>query len=319
MYLIKELFFSLLKASNRLDEKKSFLFINKFILYNIKNNITKKIKQPLKQIKHKEYKIYQKIFNFNDFQNEIIKYKNNEQLLEEKIFKLQLCIIKNLIKHYGNISQIFTDDIYKKAKLKNILIKNNIIEKENKNNFIDLVSLSKINSSVKKIIKSTFNNDVNYKFNIIQEVQDEKESEKNSNIINKTNNISSINNDDISDEILFIDKKESDYNEDIINCNNIKTKNISNSINNFKNDYSNSIRENSNIKKEDKKNIRKNIRKELIGINKKRFKGKDLNFEEFGFDYFENKKIQKKENIFKIGFFSKKKKDKKDEILIEFI
>ena len=319
LILIKELFFSLLKESNRLDEKKSFLFRNKFILYNIKNSINKNIKQPLKQIKRKEYKIYQRIFKFYDFQNEIPKFKSKEQILDEQIFKLQLCIIKNLIKHYGNISQIFTDDILQKEKLKKTLIKNNIIEKENKNNYIDLVSFNKINSSVKKIIKSTFNNDVNYKFNIIQEVQDEKESEKNSNIINKTNNISSINNDDISDEILFIDKKESDYNEDIINCNNIKTKNISNSINNFKNDYSNSIRENSNIKKEDKKNIRKNIRKELIGINKKRFKGKDLNFEEFGFDCSDNNKIQKKENLFKIGFFSKKKKDKKDEKLIEFI
>ena len=43
-------------------------------------------------------------------------------------------------------------------------------------------------------------------------------------------------------------------------------------------------------------------------MNKKKFKGKDLNFDEFDFDFYTNKKI-KKENIFKIGFYNKRKKD----------
>ena len=112
---------------------------------------------------------------------------------------------------------------------------------------------------------------------------------------------------DISDEILFIDKRESDINEGNIKYN--KNKNTI-SINYYRNDYSNSLPDNSSKKKEynNEKNIKKNIRKELIGIgiNKKKFKGKDLNFDEFGIDCYDNNKIRRKDNIFKIGFFTKK-------------
>ena len=221
-----------------------------------------------------------------------------------------------MVKHYGNISQIYINDFIKKERLKNILYKNNIIEneKENKNNFIDLVALNKINTSVKKIIKSTFNNNVKYNYNIIKEVQEEKESEKNSNLINKTSNISSLMNDinDISDEILFIDRRDIDINEGNMIYNKNKNNNTSD-INYFRNDYSNSIKDNSSKKNEYKynneKKIKKNIRKELIGlgagIEKKKFKGKMLNFDEFCFDY--DYKIPKKDNVFKIGFFNKKK------------
>ena len=304
----KENFFTLLKQSNRLKENKSFVFINFFILNIIKNNFNKKIKSPLIYIKNKEIEIYKKIFKVSFFENDINKYLENIKNLEEKLFKLQLSIIKNLIKHYGNISQIYTHDLSKKEKLRNILFKNNIIEKEkdNENNFLDLVTLNKINISVKNIIKNTFNNDVKYNCNIIKEVQEEKESEKNSNMNNKASSISSLIN-DISDEILFIDKREND-NEANINI--IKSNNSIKFINYFKNDYSNSLQENSSKKKElnNEKKVKKNIRKQLIGIgiNKKRFKGKNLNFDEFEIDCYDNKKIHKKDNIFKIGFFTKK-------------
>ena len=308
LFYTKELFFSLLKKSNRLEEEKSFLFINKLLLNTNNSCLYKIIKKALRKEKRKEFRIFQKIFNLSDFSNEVPNYRENEKIIEQKIFKLQLCIINNLIKHYGNISHIFFDDISKKEKLKSILIKNNIIEKENKNSFIDLVSLDKINTSVKKIIKSTFNNEVNYNYNIIKEVQEEKESEKNSNTINSANNISSLNN-DISDEILFIDKKESYCNEENPIFHIPIIKNTSNT-NNFKNDYSNSLPKN-NLKKECRNdiNIKKNIRKELIGMDKKKFKGKELNFEEFGIDSYAQNKGLKKDNFFKIGFFNKKKKD----------
>ena len=304
----KELFFSLLKKSSRLEEKKSKLFINKLINYS-KNNINKNIRQPLLLIKKKENNIYQNIFRISPLsKDEIIHFGKNEKILQQKIFQLQLSLIKNLIDHYGNISQIFTEnkDKNKKEKLRNILMKNNIFEKENKNNYIDLVSLNKINKKVKKIIKSTFNSDVNYQYNIIKEVQEEKESDKKSN----RSNISSLIN-DMSDEILFIDKKES-YMEDNLNLNyvnrNKRVKN-NNSIN-IKNNYSNSnsIQDNNSIKVKEHENNKKNLRKELIDMNKKKFKGKDLNFDEFDFDYYKKNKI-KNENIFKIGFFTKRKKD----------
>ena len=307
----KELFFSLIKKSNRLEEKKSKLFINKLVNYS-KNKINKNIKQSLLQIKKKENSILQKIFNISSLnKDEIVRFAKNEKILEQKIFQLQLSLIKNLINHYGNISQIYTEnneDKEKKVKLQNILIKNKIVEKSKQNNIIDLVNLNKINKRVKKIIKNTFNNEVNYQYNIIKEVQEEKESEKENNI-SKRSNISSLVN-DVSDEILFIDKKDSDednLNLDYDNRNKDEKNNISINIkNNYSN--SNSIQDNNSIKGKDQDKNKKNLRKELIGMNKKKFKGKDLNFDEFDFDFYTNKKI-KKENIFKIGFYNKRKKD----------
>lgn len=290
----KELFFSLLKQQNRMKEKKSYLSTCHFL---VSKNINSKIKLSLVKIKNKELNIFLKMF-FSNLKLEIKEFNDSEQILNQKILKLQLSIIKNMIKHYGNISQVFYDDINKKEKLKNILLKNNIIEKESKNNIRDIIFLNKINTNVKKIIKNTFNNDVNYDFNIIKEVQEEKESDRQS---NNKNNISSLIN-DISDEIFFIDKKESFYEEDFNhykknkNCQNDYIKN-----NNYSN--SNQDKEN-NIKSKDKS--KKNLRKELIKMNKRKFKGKNLNFDEFDFDYYNENRNNKKDNLFKIGFFNKK-------------
>ena len=325
--LTKEIFASLLKKSNALEEKKSSSLINIFELHNVNNNINEKIKQHLIQIKKKEMKIYQRILNYSYCDNDIKEYKKNEKMFYEKLFNIQLDMIKTMVEHYGNISQIYSDDLEKKEKFKNFLTRNNIFEIENKNHIIDLVSLNKINSSVKKIIKNTFNNDVYYQYNIIKEVQEEKESEKNSNYNNNTQspNISRsnfMNNSiyDLNDEILFINKKESDYKEDI---NNKSKKNQSrinaNDESGLKSNMSkcsNSAEENNsksyeqNIKIEDSYK-KKNIRKELIGMHKRKFKGKILNFDEIGINCNSNKN-SRKDNYLKITFFNKynKKKNK---------
>ena len=316
----KEMFASLLKKSNILEEKKTNLLIKYFLSNNMKNCINKKIILPLLQIKKKEFKIYQKIINFSYNNKDILHYKNTEKLIYEKIYNIQISLIKNLIDHYGNISQIYSDDIIKKEKLKNILTRNNILESENKNHIVDLLSLNKINISVKKIIKNTFNNDVHYQFNIIKEVQEEKESEKNSNYINSSqNNIVSSNakNSFMNDEILFIDKKESYYEEDSNYKNKKKhSRNIANNESNFKSNNSNSIMNSKSYEKsikEEDSYKKKNIRKELIGMHKKKFKGKILNFDEFCFNCI-NKKNSKKENYLKMcnsNNSNKKKKKKK--------
>ena len=325
--LTKELFVSLLKKSNALEEKKSNSIINNFQTYNISNNINEKIKFPLIQIKKKEFKIYQRILNYSYCDNDIKEFKKNEKIFYEKIFNIQLNMIKTMIEHYGNISQIYSDDIEKKERFRNFLTRNNIIETENKNHIIDLVSLNKINSSVKKIIKNTFNNDVYYQFNIIKEVQEEKESEKNSNCINnsQSQNISRSNNVsnsiyDLNDEILFVDKKESNYKEDLNNKNKknhsrnnandesgLKRKH-SNSPNSIEENYSKSSEQNIKIEDSYKK---KNMRKELIGMHKRKFKGKILNFDEIGINCNSNKN-SRKDNYLRITFFNKynKKKNK---------
>jgi hypothetical protein len=307
--LTKELFVSLLKKSNALEEKKSNSIINNFQTYNISNNINEKIKFPLIQIKKKEFKIYQRILNYSYCDNDIKEYKKNEKMFYEKLFNIQLDMIKTMVDHYGNISQIYSDDLEKKEKFKNFLTRNNIFETENKNHIIDLVSLNKINSSVKKIIKNTFNNDVYYQFNIIKEVQEEKESEKNSNCINnsQSQNISRSNNVsnsiyDLNDEILFVDKKESNYKEDLNNKNKknhsrnnandesgLKRKH-SNSPNSIEENYSKSSEQNIKIEDSYKK---KNMRKELIGMHKRKFKGKILNFDEIGINCNSNKNSRK--------------------------
>ena len=325
--LTKEIFVSLLKKSNVLEEKKANSIINNFQSYNANNNINKKLRLPLIQIKKKEFKIYQRILNYSYCDNDIKEYKKNEKMFYEKIFNIQLGMIKTMVEHYGNISQIYSDDIEKKEQIKNFLTRYNIFETENKNHIIDLVSLNKINSSVKKIIKNTFNNDVYYQFNIIKEVQEEKESEKNSNYINNTQsqNISRsnyMNNSiyDLNDEILFIDKKESDYKEDIKNKNKKNySRNKSNDESGLKSNKSkcsNSIEENNsksseqNIEVEDSYK-KKNMRKELIGMHKRKFKGKILNFDEIGINCNSNKN-SRKDNYLKITFFNKynKKKNK---------
>ena len=325
--LTKEIFASLLKKSNALEEKKSSSLINIFELHNVNNNINEKIKKHLIQIKKKEMKIYQRILNYSYCDNDIKEYKKNEKMFYEKLFNIQLDMIKTMVDHYGNISQIYSDDLEKKEKFKNFLTRNNIFETENKNHIIDLVSLNKINSSVKKIIKNTFNNDVYYQYNIIKEVQEEKESEKNSNYNNNTQspNISRsnfMNNSiyDLNDEILFINKKESDYKEDINNKNKKNQSRINaNDESGLKSNMSkcsNSAEENNsksyeqNIKIEDSYK-KKNIRKELIGMHKRKFKGKILNFDEIGINCNSNKN-SRKDNYLKITFFNKynKKKNK---------
>ena len=294
---IKESFLSLLKKSNKIEEKNINILIDHFLLNNDKNN---EIRTSLIKIKQKEITIFQKIFNFLVPGTSYIRRNtSSEHILNHKILILQLSIIKNFVEHYGNISQIFHDDKNKKEKLKNILFKYNIIEKENKNNIIDLVSLNKINNNVRKIIKNTFNNDVNYEFNIIKEVQEEKESEKHSN--NNINNNSSFNN-DISDDLFFIDKKESFYEED--DNSNARFKLMKNSRSNFnKKNYTNlnEIKDNNRLKNQ---NIyKKNIRNEIIGMNERKFKGKNLDFDEYDFDYKNESKNKIGEHFIKIGFF----------------
>ena len=200
----QDLFLSTLKKSNRLEEKKSTNLINNFILANIKNKINEKVKYRLFNTKKLEFKIYQKIFNVSYYDYDIYLYRENKKKIDEKIMNIELLMIKNIINQYGNISHIYGNNMEKKHQLKNIFIKNGIQEKEenDKNNFINVLTLNKINCSIEKIIKNTFNNKIKYKFNIIKE--EDKESER--------TNISC---NDTRDEIMFIDK---DNESDDDNC-----------------------------------------------------------------------------------------------------
>ena len=204
----QDLFLSTLKKSNRLEEKKSTALINNFILANIKNKINEKIKYRIFNTKKLEFKIYQKIFNVSYYDYDIYLYRESKKKIDDKIMNIEMSMIKNIINQYGNISHIYGDDMEKKQQLKKIFIKNGIQEKEekDKNNFINVLTLNKINCLIEKIIKNTFNNNIKYKFNIIKE--EDKESER-----------SNISCNDTRDEIMFIDK-ENESDDD--NCNKFK-------------------------------------------------------------------------------------------------
>jgi hypothetical protein len=228
----QDLFLSTLKKSNRLEEKKSTSLINNFILANIKNKMNEKIKNRILNTKKLEFKLYQKIFNVSYHDYDIYLYRENKKKIDKKIMNIELSMIKNIINQYGNISHIYGDDMEKKQKLKNIFIKNGIQEKEekDKNNFVDVLTLNKINCSIEKIIKNTFNNKIKYKFNIIKE--EEKESER-----------SNISYNDTIDEIMFIDKENESDDDNYYK---------------FKNDISNTKNSENILKKYIKKKIKWN-------------------------------------------------------------
>ena len=88
---------------------------------------------------------------------------------------------KNMINQYGNITQIYHNKLDKKMKLINLLSKNKIEEKsENDKDVINLSQINKLNNSIKKIVKSVYNTNYDYKFKVIREVDEEKEDKDSS-------------------------------------------------------------------------------------------------------------------------------------------
>jgi hypothetical protein len=130
-------------------------------------------------IKFKENSIYQNIFE-NYSEEEGLKDKV-KLLISEKKEKL-LNLIKNIVKFYGNISQIYNNDKNKKKIFKDLLEKYQIKEK-NKTDLNYINYIHKSNNFEDKIITE------------VDEEEDEEELEKNktTNINKKQNLINNIN------------------------------------------------------------------------------------------------------------------------------
>jgi len=99
--------------------------------------------------------------------------------------ELLLMVFKNLVKNYGNISQVYLSNNTKKTLLKNCLNKFGIEEKENgdwnmENNLENIPDnpnrKEKILEKNKNLEKNENKNDIN-KFKVIKEVDEEKEEE----------------------------------------------------------------------------------------------------------------------------------------------
>jgi len=181
MEIFKEKYNNLNKNKNKLEE-----IINKDESKRIKSHGLSHYKEEellnrIINIKLKENSIYQNIFgNYIYTDEKGLKDKVKLLILEKKEKLLNL--IKNIVKFYGNISQIYNNDKNKKKIFKNLLDKYQIKEK-NKTDLNYINYIHKSNNFEDKIITE------------VDEEEDEEELEKNktTNIDNKKNLINSIN------------------------------------------------------------------------------------------------------------------------------
>lgn len=129
-YLLgKENLMNIKEKKNIIEEKKEENNIKKYIYVNIHSKLNNQIISKFKIIKKKELNIFQNIFNLKLNQEDISNQLNKDiSTKEEQSNKINLYIIllKNIVNHYGNISQIFNDNHEKKNKLLQLLINKGI-------------------------------------------------------------------------------------------------------------------------------------------------------------------------------------------------
>ena len=177
--IIKEKNNNLNKNKNRLEEIKNNDESKRIKSHGFSHYKEEQLLNKMIKIKLKENSIYQNIFeNYSDEEG----FKDKVKLLiSEKKEKL-LNLIKNIVKFYGNISQIYNNDKNKKKIFKNLLDKYQIKEK-NKTDLNYINYIHKSNNFEDKIITE------------VDEEEDEEELEKNkaTNINKKENLINNIN------------------------------------------------------------------------------------------------------------------------------
>ena len=178
LLIFKELFSTELKKSNLITNQSN---LNQFI-YNLSTNINgplnEKILYLFPKIKKIESTIYQCLFDIYYTDEDVRKFKEYENYDEQTKIFLLLTVIKNLISKYGNISQIFDSEIFKKNILKQCLINYDLIEKEEGDK--DYVNLEELTHEIKlknqNEIKD-YHEEIENKFRVIKEVDEDKEEE----------------------------------------------------------------------------------------------------------------------------------------------
>jgi hypothetical protein len=201
---------------------------------------------------------------------DIIKFKEYENYDEQTKIFLLLTIVKNLISKYGNISQIFGNEILKKNILKQCLINYDLTEKEEGDK--DYVNLEELSHEIKlkneNEIKE-FNEQMDNKFKVIKEVDEDKEEE----------------NDEEEEEIKDSNEKKENKNSNT-NTNNKKES----KINSKTNSKSNSNEKNKSEENEINKNLDMDVDMDLNDID---IKDEDIIekilLEDFKKNYKENK------------------------------
>ena len=162
-----------------------------FIFSSIYDPMNEKVLHLFNKIKDDESSIYQTLFNTFITKEEFSKYKEYEIYEHQTKIFLLLTTIKNLINKYGNVSQIFKENINKKNILRQCLTKYELTEKEEGDN--EYVNLEELSNEIKMKNENAlkdFNKDIANKFKVIKEVDEEKEEEydENSKEIEEVNN-----------------------------------------------------------------------------------------------------------------------------------
>ena len=240
--IFKELFSTELKKNNIITHK-----LNKLnFLYNLTTNINEyknqKILSLFPKIKKIETNIYQQLFNAFSTQEELEKFNEYENYDKQTKIFLLLNLARNLVKKYGNISQVFTIknsvNIKKKKILKKCLQNYLIIEKEsNDKDFINLENI--MNERLNNINKRKgIKNEMDNKFKVIKEVDEDNEEEENEGDEEKdeeniNKDIKGENQDQIIDDVDITDNNNNNNNNQAINENDdIEANNDNNEINN---------------------------------------------------------------------------------------
>ena len=194
--LIKEKYLHKLTTKNAIVQKRNINEINNYIHVNINCQINNKIITKLNKIKEKENNIYEKIFNisfnntdkYNEISKEVMQKEN-----EKKLVFILLGLVKNIVNHHGDITQIFNDRIYKKRHLFFLLINNGI-------------GVNNLNYFYTKLRKNDKLNEINKKYKckeIKEEIEEEKE--ENEEEENKLNISIIYKKDNILDKLLIND------------------------------------------------------------------------------------------------------------------
>ena len=175
-FLEKEKILNLLDKKNIIEQKKYENQIKRYIYINIHSKMNNQIISQMNIVKNKEFNIFKTIFNTSISKEDMINQAYKDKILQEdekNKINLYLDLLRNTIKYYGNISQIYNNDINKKSYLLYLLINNGIeinnsdfLYKKNKSNCKEikeeldeeieeesLMDLNKDSSDLKKSIK----------------------------------------------------------------------------------------------------------------------------------------------------------------------
>ena len=192
--IYKELLSSELKKNNIISNSLNILNYKYNISKNINEYKNQKILSLFPKIKKIENAMQQQLFNVFSTQEELTKFSEYENYDKQTKIFLLLNLARNLVKKYGNISQVFTIknsvNIKKKKTLKKCLQNYLITEKEKDDkDFINLESIvNERNNEINNRKGMKDLNDMNNKFKVIKEVdediEEENEGEEGNNNIN---------------------------------------------------------------------------------------------------------------------------------------